>query len=311
MTELNIKDIEGIGSQTIAKLKKADITSVMDLASQGMEELSITVGCTKDSAAKYIENAQQLLIEHGVISKEFKDGNEALAEREALPRISTGLPGFDEFLKGGIEAGGITEFFGEYGSGKSQICHVMSVQNPGNTIFIDTEGTFRPERIKEMCEAREIDVNSTLERIKICKIRNSKHMIQIIENLANIVEEHNGKLVIIDSIIALLRSDFTGRGNLADRQQKLNQMLHRMLRVAEIYKIPVIMTNQITTSPDTFFGDPNKATGGNIIGHASTYRIYLKKTGKNRIAEMIDSPYHERLGFGFSVNKAGLADKIQ
>lgn len=306
MTELNLKEVEGVGTAAIAKLKKAEVTSVKDLATQGIEELSVAVGCTKETASKYIESARELLREKGIIGEEFIDGNKALEVREALPRISTGDKDFDEWFKGGIEAGGITEFYGEYGSGKSQLCHILSVQNTGNTIFMDTEGTFRPERIKEICQARNIDVNETLSRMKVCKIYSSKNLERITNDLANYVEAFDAKLIIVDSIIALHRSEFSGRGTLAERQQKINQILHRLLRIAEIYKIVVIMTNQITTSPDTFYGDPNKATGGNIIGHASTYRIYLKKLGKNRLATMIDSPYHENSAFKFTVTKAGV-----
>lgn len=311
MNELNLKDVEGIGPAAIAKLKKAGVTSVKDIATQGLEELSVALGSTKDTASKYIESARELLRDRGIIGEEFIDGNKALEDREALPRISTGAPDFDDWLKGGFESGGITELYGEYGSGKSQICHVMSVQNTGNTIFMDTEGTFRPERIKEICQARNIDVNETLGRMKVCKLYSSRNLERIVDNLANHVEQYDAKLVIVDSIIALHRSEFSGRGTLAERQQKINQILHRLLRVAEIYKIVVIMTNQITTSPDTFYGDPNKATGGNIIGHASTYRIYLKKIGKNRLATMIDSPYHETSAHKFSISKAGIEQAIE
>ena len=311
MTELNLKDVEGIGVAAIAKLKKAEVTSVKDLATQSMEELSVTVGCTKETASKYIESARELLREKGIIGEDFVDGNVALEVREALPRISTGEQDFDDWLKGGFEAGGITELYGEYGSGKSQLCHILSVQNLGNTIFMDTEGTFRPERIKEIVQARNGDYNEVLGRMKICKIYSAQNLERIVNNLANYVEEFDAKLVIVDSIIALHRSEFSGRGTLAERQQKINQILHRLLRVAEIYKIVVIMTNQITTSPDTFYGDPNKATGGNIIGHASTYRIYLKKIGKNRLATMIDSPYHEQTALKFSISKSGIEKFIE
>ncbi|MGA8085182.1 MAG: DNA repair and recombination protein RadA, partial [Candidatus Nitrosopolaris sp.] len=83
-----------------------------------------------------------------------------------------------------------------------------------------------------------------------------------------------------------------GRGTLADRQQRLNGMLHKIIRLAEIFNIAVVITNQVQSSPDTFFGDPTKAAGGNIVAHSSTYRIYLRKSGENRVAKMMDSPYH-------------------
>ena len=120
--------------------------------------------------------------------------------------------------------------------------------------------------------------------------------------------EFNAKLVIIDSIISLHRAEFAGRGTLADRQQRLNSILHKLIRLAEIFNIVIVITNQVQSSPDTFFGDPTKAAGGNVIGHTSTYRIYLRKSGENRIAKMIDSPYHPYSDIRFTINLKGIDD---
>ena len=130
----------------------------------------------------------------------------------------------------------------------------------------------------------------------------------IVKDLGRYINERNTKLVIIDSIISLHRAEFTGRGTLADRQQKLNSILHKLVRIAEIYNVAVVITNQVLSSPDTFFGDPTKAAGGNVIGHTSTYRIYLRKSGENRIAKMIDSPYHPYSDTRFTINQKGIDD---
>ena len=130
----------------------------------------------------------------------------------------------------------------------------------------------------------------------------------IVKDLGRYINEFNTKLVIIDSIISLHRAEFTGRGTLADRQQKLNSILHKLVRVAEIFNVAVVITNQVLSSPDTFFGDPTKAAGGNVIGHTSTYRIYLRKSGENRIAKMIDSPYHPYSDTRFTINQKGIDD---
>jgi DNA repair protein RadA len=130
----------------------------------------------------------------------------------------------------------------------------------------------------------------------------------IIKDLGKYINDFKAKLVIIDSIISLHRAEFAGRGTLADRQQRLNGMLHKILRLAEIYNVAVVLTNQVQSSPDTFFGDPTKAAGGNVLGHASTYRIYLKKSGENRIARMIDSPYHPYSDARFTINEKGTDD---
>ena len=141
-------------------------------------------------------------------------------------------------------------------------------------------------------------------------IDNDKQIELIVKDLGKYIDDFKAKLVIVDSIISLHRAEFSGRGTLADRQQRLNNMLHKLIRLAEIYNIAIIITNQVQSSPDTFFGDPTKATGGNVLGHASTYRIYLRKSGENRIAKMMDSPYHPYSDTRFTVTEKG-ADDIE
>jgi DNA repair protein RadA len=139
----------------------------------------------------------------------------------------------------------------------------------------------------------------------VCKVYNSAHLELIVKNLGKYIDDYKAKLVIVDSIISLHRAEFSGRGTLADRQQRLNSIMHKLLRISEIYNIAIIVTNQVQSAPDTFFGDPTKPTGGNVIGHASTYRVYLRKSGENRIAKMIDSPYHPYSEVRFTINEKG------
>ena len=320
--ELQLKDVEGIGPAAVKKLKDSKIETVQDLATQSIESLTESVGLSKDLANKYIQNAHKLLRENDQIGPEFVDGNEALVKREAIERVKTGSAKLDEFLYGGFETQAITELYGEFGSGKSQLCHALAVQCSkqlkdgglgANTrcIYIDTEGTFRPERIKQMAMQQELDPQYVLRNIKICKVYNSGHLETIMENLSTYVKEFNARMIVVDSIIALHRADYTGRGTLADRQQKIQAIMHRLLRLAEIYGLVIVITNQVTTSPDTFFGDPTKPTGGNIIGHNSTYRIYLRKSGKNRLIKMIDSPYHDSLDIKIQITPKGIEDAAE
>ena len=176
------------------------------------------------------------------------------------------------------------------------------------TIYIDTEATFRPERLQQIATSRGFDSSEVLKSTSVCKVYNSSYLELIIKDIGKYINEFKAKLVIIDSIISLHRAEFTGRGTLADRQQKLNSILHKLVRVAEIFNIAVVITNQVQTSHDSFFGDPTKATGGNVIGHTSTYRIYLRKSGENRIAKMVDSPYHPYSDTRFTVNEKGIDD---
>lgn len=315
--DLEIQDIEGVGPTTARKLREAGIVSVMDLAVASADELAVDLNSSKETAATFIMAAQRLLRESNIIEKEFVTAESALEKRKSLMRCSTGSRALDELLLGGIETQAVTEFYGEFGSGKSQVCHTLSAiaTQPveagglnGNAIYIDTEGTFRPERLNQIARAREFDPSHVLKNVAVCKVYNSSHLELIIKDLGKYVNDFNAKLVIIDSIISLHRAEFSGRGTLADRQQRLNNLLHKVIRLAEIFNIAVVITNQVQSSPDTFFGDPTKAAGGNVLGHASTYRIYLRKSGENRTARMIDSPYHPYSDTKFTLNEKGTDD---
>ena len=315
--DLEIQDIEGIGPTTARKLKEAGIVSVMDLAVASAEELAVDLNSSKESAASFIMAAQKLLRESNILEKEFVTADSALEKRKAMLRCSTGSRALNELLLGGIETQAVTEFYGEFGSGKSQICHTLCAiaTQPveaggldGGVIYIDTEGTFRPERLNQIARARALEPSHVLKNVAICKIYNSSHLELIVKDIGKYINHFKAKLVIIDSIISLHRAEFPGRGTLADRQQRLNSILHKLIRLSEIFNIAIVITNQVQSSPDTFFGDPTKAAGGNVLGHASTYRIYLKKSGENRVARMIDSPYHPYSDARFTLNEKGADD---
>ena len=315
--DLEIQDIEGIGPTTAKKLKDAGIVSVMDLAVASSDELAVDLNSSKDSAASFIMAAQKLLRESNILEKEFVTADAALEKRKSMLRCSTGSTALDDLLLGGVETQAVTEFYGEFGSGKSQICHTLcaTARQPieqggldGSIIYIDTEGTFRPERVEQIARTRGLDPSQILKSVAVCKIYNSSHLELIIKDLGKYINDFKAKMVIIDSIISLHRAEFAGRRTLADRQQRLNNMLHRLVRLTEIYNIAIVITNQVQSSPDTFFGDPTKAAGGNVLGHASTYRIYLRKSGENRVAKMIDSPYHPYSETRFTVNERGTDD---
>src|SRR5437899_409710 len=317
LINLEIQDIEGIGPTTAKKLKEAGIVSVMDLAVTSADELAVYINTSKESAAAFIMAAQKLLRDSHIIEKEFLTADLALEKRRSMLRCSTGSRALDELLLGGIETQAVTEFYGEFGSGKSQICHTLcaTARQPigsggmdSGVIYIDTEGTFRPERVEQIARARGLDHRHVLKIVVVCKVYNSSHLELIVKDLGKYVNDFNAKLVIIDGIISLHRAEFAGRGTLADRQQRLNGMLHKIIRLAEIFNIAVVITNQVQSSPDTFFGDPTKAAGGNIIAHSSTYRIYLRKSGENRVAKMMDSPYHPYSDARFTVNERGTGD---
>ena len=210
---------------------------------------------------------------------------------------------------------------GEFGSGKSQICHTLCVEaskliensryddtKNGNIIFIDSESTFRADRIHQIAEQRGLDPFPILEKIFHCRVFSSDHLESVINDLDKSIEQYDAKLVIIDSIISLRRAEFSGRGTLAERQQRLGKMLNKLRQYADIYNIAVVITNQVVSSPDGSGFDYRKAAGGNIVAHGSTYRIFLRKSGKNRVATIEDSPCQPHQRVKFAISESGIQD---
>lgn len=322
--DFELEQLPGVEPHLISKLRRAGIESVVHLAVSIPRELASgdyegnIVAADVDTLAQLVMKAKKSLIDSGVLSKEFCTAQEVLERRETLVRFTTGSKNLDTFLKGGIETQAITEFAGEFGSGKSQICHTLCVtannmnKTEGSIIFIDTENTFRPERIHQIAEGRGLEPEEIMKRVFVCKINNSAHLAAIIKNLGKSIEQYKVKLVIVDSIISLHRAEFPGRETLAERQQSLNIMLHKLIRLAEVYNIAVVLTNQVQSQPDNFFGgsgfDSTRAAGGNIMGHASTYRIFLRKAGRDRIAIMVDSPHHAYDQVRFTISEIGVQD---
>ena len=158
-------------------------------------------------------------------------------------------------------------------------------------VFIDTENTFRPERIKQMAEGLSIDPKKAMENIFVARAYNSDHQVLLAEKAEEVMKKGGVRLIIVDSLTSCFRSDYTGRGTLANRQQKLNRHLHQLQKLADVYNLAVYVTNQVMSRPDVLFGDPTAPIGGHILGHQATFRMYLRKSkGEKRIVKLIDSP---------------------
>lgn len=318
IVDITLEDLPAIKPVTLSRLERIGITSVLELATAIPQEIANEAGENLDTATALVIEARNALSNIGLLSREFCSASEIMTRRKQVMRCSTGSKTLDGLLGGGIETQALSEIAGEFGSGKSQLCHTLSVIGNmpkekggygGNVIFIDTENTFRPERVHEIAEAYGVDPEKILSQIFVCKIYNSSHLELIIKELAKYLEELRARLVIIDSVISLHRAEFSGRETLWDRQQRLNSMLHRLSRLAEVYNIAFILTNQVSANPDGMFaGDPNKVTGGNIMAHATTYRIFFRKAGHNRIAVMQDSPCHEYGSVKFTISEKGIVD---
>ncbi|HET7285219.1 MAG TPA: DNA repair and recombination protein RadA [Nitrososphaeraceae archaeon] len=316
-SSLALDTIEEIGPATKNRLEEAGFKSIKDLVVRGPVEISETTGMEMDKSIYLCNKARVRLEEVGIIDKSFITATKLYNKRKKEERISTGSKNLDDLLEGGIETRAVTEIYGEYGTGKTQICHTLCllVQQKkskewinSKALYIDTENTFRPERIVSIALSRNLDPDKALENIIIAKAYNSAHQELIVEQTGPIIDTNKVKLLIVDSAVAHYRAEFLGRATLSDRQQRLNKFMHMLLRIAETYNVAVLATNQIQSSPDAIFGDAFKPTGGHVVAHTSTYRIYLKRSGKNRIARMVDSPYHPEREVLFTLAEQGLSD---
>ncbi|MGQ9758996.1 MAG: DNA repair and recombination protein RadA [Candidatus Methanomethylicaceae archaeon] len=307
-----LEDVEGVGPATAEKLRAVGITSVEALAVTPTRTLVEIAELTEEKASVITQNARALL------NIKFTTAKDVLSKRANIGFITTGTKSLDNLLGKGIETQAITELIGEFGSGKTQICHELSVtvQLPvekgglaGRALYIDTEGTFRPERIMNIAKGLGMDPDDALSNIIYARAYNSDHQILLVDEASNLIPANNIRLVIVDSVITHFRSEYPGREALAPRQQKLNKHLHQLLRMSDIFNIAVVVTNQIQSAPDVFFGNPNKPAGGNILAHGSTYRIWLRKSKENRrIARIIDSPMHPESECLFAITSSGVVD---
>ncbi len=315
---MELEDLPGVGPAIAEKLREAGLTTLEAIAVASPAELVATVEIGEATAAKIINAAREAADIGG-----FETGEKILERRENIGKLTTGSKSLDGLLGGGLETCAMTEFYGEFGSGKTQIAHqlVVNVQLPpeeggldGSAIMIDTENTFRPERIKDMAEGLGLDYREVLKNIHVARAYNSNHQILLVEKAKELADELRDtdkpvRLLIIDSATAHFRSEYVGRGTLSDRQQKINKHLHDALRFGDLNNAAVMITNQVQVRPDAFFGDPTRPIGGHIVGHTATFRIYLRKSkGEKRIARLVDSPNLPEAEAVFTVTKAGIRD---
>ena len=308
--EKTIYDLPGVGAATAEKLVSVGYSDLMSIAVATPAELVDATGMSDAVAKKMIAVARSSL-EMG-----FESGEELLKRRERVIRISAGSKALNALLGGGFETGAIVECFGEFGSGKTQIGHALavnsqSVEKDAVAVYIDTENTFRPERIIQLAKGAGLDEEQVLKNIKVARAYNSDHQMLLAEKIEDLIKKKglNVKLVVIDSLTAHFRAEFIGRGILADRQQKLNKHMHILAKLADTHNLCVYVTNQVMAKPDMFFGDPTQAIGGHIVAHASTFRIYLRKGKKGtRVAKLIDSPSMQEGEANFYVDETGIKD---
>ncbi|PSP63834.1 DNA repair and recombination protein RadA [Halobacteriales archaeon QH_8_67_27] len=329
MATENLEELPGVGPATAEKLRENGFDGYQGIAVASPGELSNTADIGESSAADIINAARDAADIGG-----FETGAAVLERREQIGKLTWNVDEVDDLLGGGVETQSITEVYGEFGAGKSQVTHqiAVTVQLPrehggleGSAMFIDSEDTFRPERIDQMVKGLsdevledsmvlhgvvegEGDADATdeqllddlveamLDNIHVAKAFNSNHQILLAEQAQDLASETQDdefpiRLLCVDSLTAHFRAEYVGRGELAERQQKLNKHLHDLMRVGDLHNTAVVVTNQVASNPDSFFGDPTQPIGGNILGHTSTFRIYLRKSkGDKRIVKLVDAP---------------------
>jgi len=324
MSEADLEELPGVGPATAEKLRENGFDSFQSLAVASSAELSNTADVGESTAVDVIQAARDAADVGG-----FETGATVLERREKIGKLTWNIPEIDDLLGGGVETQSITEVYGEFGAGKSQVTHqlAVNVQLPpehgglhGRAVFIDSEDTFRPERVDDMVrglpeeklegamDAHDVEgdvddeealtelVQSFLDKIHVAKGFNSNHQMLLAEKADEIASEYEDddwpvRLLCVDSLTAHFRAEYVGRGELADRQQKLNKHLHDLEKVGNLYNAAVVVTNQVQSNPDSFFGDPTKPIGGNILGHKSTFRMYLRKSKNDkRIVKLVDAP---------------------
>jgi DNA repair protein RadA len=289
-----LEDLPGIGETTAEKLRAAGIDSLDKVATTAPFELAETAGISPEKAKEAIRVAQES------VTLNFSTGEEIFNRRKEIGRITTASKDLDELIGGGVETNGITETYGRFASGKTQIGFQLSVdvQLPrnkggldGSVLFIDTESTFRPERIEEIAKKAGLDPQKALSNIFVIRATTTDEQTLALERADKLIQEKNVKLIVVDSLTALFRSEYVGRGALGERQQKLNMHLHRLQRLADKYDLAVYVTNQVMDNPAILFGDPTTPIGGNILAHAATTMLYLRKSKEEkRIVRLVDSP---------------------
>lgn len=313
MAEVNLEDLPGVGPATAEKLRDAGYTDLMAIAVESPKTLAEVCDIGESTAIKIIAAAKKAADVGG-----FESGEAILERRKNIAKLTSGSKALDELMGGGFETQSIVEFFGEFGSGKTQICFQLAVNATlpeergglnGEVVMIDTENTFRPERIVQMATALDLDPIEVLKKIHVARAFNSHHQVLLVDKAMELARERNIRLMIVDSLTAHFRAEYVGRGALAERQQSLNKHMHDLLRFSDINNAVIAVTNQVSAKPDAFFGDPTRPIGGHVVGHTATFRLYLRKSkGGKRIARLIDSPNLPEAEAVITITEEGIRD---
>jgi len=318
LKEFSITQLPGIGPVGSEKLKTAGITTLFDIVIRGTDEINEIASLPKDKLDEAMFKAWDIVSKSGYCRQTRLDLFQLDKWKALLPKIKTHTK-IDELLKGGIEMESVTEVYGEYGSGKTQFCLTNTIeaieQLKTRVLWIDVENTFDPTRFAEIGYTRGYadSIEAAKEKffpyVDFRYTPNTAILVREVDNLAPYMIENKTKLIILDGAIGQFREEYLGRGRLSGRQQNLNRFMGKLANISFFFNCAVLFTNQVQSDPSALqFMDPIKPIGGNIVGHASTYRMYFKKAGKKRIARMVDSPKTDINETYFVLTDKGISD---
>lgn len=314
---IDVLQSHGVNASDVDKLKAAGIHSVEGLQMATKKQVLEVRGITEARYASLISAASTVSDRTAGAFKSAADVKTAF--QACKYHVSTGSSELDTLLGGGMESGSLTEIYGEYRTGKTQLCMTMAITaqinstRPGKVAYIDTEGTFMPKRLEAVAERFQVDFDAALGNILVCRAYNVDQQQEVLAHLeAKLCEEDSMSLVIVDSIMSLWRTDFCGRGELSERQQKLGKYLNALKQIAERHNIAVVYTNVVMSDPSggmTFVADPKKPAGGHVLAHASNTRVSLRKgRDTERIAKLVDSSHLPEGEARFFISNNGVAD---
>ncbi|KAJ8600538.1 hypothetical protein CTAYLR_007914 [Chrysophaeum taylorii] len=317
---VHVSELEnhGIARTDIHKLVNGGYCTVQSVAYSTIKKLCEVKGISDNKAQKLQEICYKLIPGMSFITAAVEFQN-----RSSLAMLTTGSNELNRLLDGGIETGSLTELYGEFRTGKTQLCHTLCVTSQlplergggeGKAMYIDTEGTFRPARLMAIAERFDVDSAMVLENVVYARAHNSEQQTKLLKQACALMSEDKFALLVVDSATALYRTDYVGRGELSERQTHLAQFLRQLTRMSAEFGIAVVITNQVVANPDgmAFQKDTLKPIGGNIIAHASHTRLQLKKgRGENRVCKIIDSPSLQEAEASFSIGVAGIDDPTE
>ena len=315
--EYNIDQLDGVGPVTVKKLKEFGVTSLLDICVRGSREIAEITGTAKSKADTWVFNAQKILEDAGLIRKTDMTTLELFDYQKDIDILPVKCEAVDDLMSGGVKPECTYEVYGEFGSGKTQFCLALTVEaiaRGDNVVWVDCEDTFKPNRVAEILKERGYakdmeEAMKFMEKIDYFFTPNTEQLMGTINALSDVLLEKKPRLVVVDGGIGQFREEYLGRGTLADRQNQIARLMTHLKNISFYFKCTVLYTNQVQSDPSIMFGDPTKPIGGNVVGHAATYRMYFKKSGRKRIARMVDSPEHPIADAEFQLDAKGISDK--